>query len=386
MRRVGVGRKIVLLVLCTAWFGCKPTPEKVCDHLVEVSQSIAQKSCLTELTEAQAKDPTKFSAYAECALAAKNAASVAECKAEARRADDEKRAAALAALPPITGSDDLDKISITNADKGEVVLEKTGDQWMVTKPFGARANQEHVKELLKNTKELKAADVISDSADDAQKVQYGLDPAHAVHLVAWKGADKKMDEIFGKSGGSGEMMMLPDRPGVYAVMGYSNYLYGRDIKEWQNREILAFDEHFATNFTIKDKSGLLSFVNSDKFVSIDGTKWTGTCDGKQIDRLDEEKVKAALRAFKVHADGFGDGKAVSETGLDAPDATITINVHNAEHRDGRSSDGQYTLRIGKPATSSSRFAQKDGDPSVYTIVNHVADVAVADPSKFQQLP
>ena len=32
-------------------------------------------------------------------------------------------------LPEIKAPDDIDKISITNADKGEIVLEKKGDKW-----------------------------------------------------------------------------------------------------------------------------------------------------------------------------------------------------------------------------------------------------------------
>src|SRR5512142_3207987 len=67
-------------------------------------------------------------------------------------------------LPEIKASDDIDKISITNADKGEIVLEKKGTgpdaKWEVTKPLVAPANQANVKQLLDNMKELKAKEVI----------------------------------------------------------------------------------------------------------------------------------------------------------------------------------------------------------------------------------
>src|SRR4051812_35400530 len=70
-------------------------------------------------------------------------------------------AAVSADLPTISASDDVDKLSITNGDKPEVVLEKKGDKWFVTKPVNAPANQQNVKSVLDNLKELKAKETIA---------------------------------------------------------------------------------------------------------------------------------------------------------------------------------------------------------------------------------
>src|SRR6476469_2039636 len=61
-----------------------------------------------------------------------------------------------AELPDIKAPDDLDKVSVTNGEKGEVVLEKKGDKWMETKPVNAPANQSNADQLVKNLKDLKA--------------------------------------------------------------------------------------------------------------------------------------------------------------------------------------------------------------------------------------
>src|SRR5258708_37956585 len=62
-------------------------------------------------------------------------------------------------LPDLKASDDVDKISIVNAEKGEVVLEKKSSpgagpeaKWEVTKPVHAPANQANIKQLLDNMK------------------------------------------------------------------------------------------------------------------------------------------------------------------------------------------------------------------------------------------
>ena len=69
--------------------------------------------------------------------------------------------AAAAALPEIKAPDDIDKVSIQNADKTEIVLEKKGDKWELTKPVSAVANQTNVDQVVKNLKELKAKEVIA---------------------------------------------------------------------------------------------------------------------------------------------------------------------------------------------------------------------------------
>ncbi len=272
-------------------------------------------------------------------------------------------------LPEIKGSDDLDKIVITNADKGEVTLEKKGDKWMVTKPVSAPANQASVKSMLDNLKELKTTDVVDPTATDDVKKGYQLDGAHAVHVVGFKGADKKVDDIFGKQGGRGQIVMVGDKPSVYTSSGYSSYLYAKELKAWRDTEIFKFDDANATSLTLTKKDNLLSFTKGDK--------WAGTAKGKPIDRFDEDKVKEALRTFKgLNAEDFGDGKPASETGLDAPDATVTISL--------KDNAGKYVLLVGKPATGTNRYAQKEGDPTIFQITAAAADWATADTPKFQR--
>jgi len=291
-------------------------------------------------------------------------------------------------LPDFKGTDDVDKIAITNADKGEVVLEKKGDKWILTKPVSAPANQANVKSLLDNMKELKASELIEATPSDDVKKTYQLEAAHAVHVVTFKGADKKMDETFGKSGGRGQMAMAGDKPGVYAVTGYSPYLYAREAKAWRENEILKFDDANAIQLTIdkaattvpasaaadagtkKIEAGTLSFTKN-------GDHWTGTLNGKAIERFDEDKVKDALRTLKaLNADDFGDGKAPADTGLDKPESTVTVTL--------KDNAGKYVLRVGKTASGTNRYAQKDGDETIYVISSYAAEWALPETSKFQK--
>lgn len=273
-------------------------------------------------------------------------------------------------LPDLKAPDDLDKISITNAEKGEIVLEKKGDKWAVTKPVEAPANQSNIDQIVKNLKDLKAKEVISAQPSEDSKKDYDLVPAKAVHVMAYKGGDKKVDLTFGTSGARGQMVMVDGKPGIYAVQGYQSYLYTREVKGFRDTEIFKYDDQNANGLTIAKKDAVLSFTK-------DGDKWSGTYKGKPIERFDEEKVKDAVRAFKsLTADDFGDGKTVAETGLSEPDSIVTVQL--------KDNAGKYVLKVGKVSTGTNHWAMKEGSDTIYSIPSYTSDWATAEVTKFQR--
>jgi hypothetical protein len=278
------------------------------------------------------------------------------------------KAIAKADLPELKGTDDVDKISI-KSEKGEIELEKKGEAWQLVKPVVAVANQTNVKSLLDNMKEIKLEEVVANEADDALKKQYELDDTKGVHVVTSKGGEKKFDATFGKSGGRGNMVMLPGNKAIFAAKGYSGWMYAREAKDWRDKEIFKFDDANATEVRITNPNGEFVFAK-------DGDKWTGKLKGKPIDRFDEEKAKDALRAMKnLFADDFADGKPDAETGLDKPEGTIVISL-----KDG----SKYTLEAGKTSSGESRFARKKGDGTIFVIGSWPAGFVMANVDKFQK--
>jgi hypothetical protein len=275
-------------------------------------------------------------------------------------------------LPDVKlSSDDADKITkiaIKNADKADVVLEKQGDTWMLTKPLRFPANQQNVKSLLDNLKELKLKDVIDNGT--TQYATYDLGDAKSVHVEAYKGDAKTTNLYFGKSGTRGQMTRVSDKDGVYVATGYSSYLYTREVKDWRDREILKFDDANVLSVTLNNDNGAFNFTKN-------GESWAGTFKGKAIKSLDAEKVKDMLRAYKaLTAEDFGDDKSPAEAGLDKP-ATVAFSL--------KDNAALVRINVGKVASGSSRYAQKDANPTVYVVSSYAADWAVAGESKFQKL-
>jgi len=212
--------------------------------------------------------------------------------------------------------------------------------------------------------------VIAKNADDDLKKQYELDAAKGVHIATYKGGEKKFEATFGKQGGRGNMMMLPDQPGIYAVKGYSGWMYTREAKEWRDKEIFKFDDANVTSWSIHNNNGDFSFTKG-------GDKWAGTFKGKPIASLDEQKVKDGISAFKnLFAEDFGDGKAMNETGLDKPEATVKFQL--------KDNAGTYELKVGKTSSGESRYAQKSGDDTVFIIGSWPVGWVTANTDKYQQ--
>jgi hypothetical protein len=282
---------------------------------------------------------------------------------------------------PKDDTDKLTKIEIKNADKSDVVLEKKGDAWEVVKPVSAKANAANVRSVLDNLKELKVKEVIDRGTASYDK--YDLGDGKGVHVVAYKGADKALDMVFGKSGSRGQMARITGKDGVWVVGGYSAYLYTREVKNWRETSILKFEDANVVSAEIDNKNGKFSFSKNDD-------KWSGTFtakkDGKlaegaagKWEKLEESKIKDFLRAYKgLNAEDFADEKA--DTGLDK--AATEGGVVKIKLKDNA---GEHIIKVGKTAKGSSRYAIKEGgDGVVFVISSWSADWAVAEKKKFEK--
>src|SRR5688572_765988 len=146
-----------------------------------------------------------------------------------------------AQLPKITISDEdikgIDSIVLVKAgeDGGagtDIELAKKGEDWRVTRPVDASANQPNVKSMLDNLKTLKVVELIESGKTSYEKFKLG--DSQGLHAVFKKGDKVVLDARFGENGGRGQMTRVAGKDGVYAVKGYSSYLYERDVKGWRD--------------------------------------------------------------------------------------------------------------------------------------------------------
>lgn len=286
------------------------------------------------------------------------------------------------ALPKIEITEEdvkaIDKIVLNKAgeDGGapvDVELTRSGEDWKLTKPVDAKANQANVKSLLDNLKSLKVSEQID--ATTANYAKYAVADDKGLHAVFSKGSTVVLDARFGENGGRGQMTRIASKPGVYAVKGYSSYLYARDVKGWRDLALFKFEESDVTAATIRNEHGSFSFTK-------EGETWKGKFEkpkggAEAIKDFDASKVNDFLRAYKaLNADGFADkGKTTTDVGLDKPLATVQMTLKDGAKRD---------VAVGSNAEGSSRWVKVTGSEEIWSISSWAADWAMAEEKKFQK--
>jgi hypothetical protein len=287
-----------------------------------------------------------------------------------------------AALPKIDIKDEdikaIDKIVLNKAgeDGGapvDVELTKSGEDWKLTKPIEAKANQANVKSLLDNLKTLKVSEQIDSAA--ANYAKYGVSDDKGLHAVFSKGNGVVLDARFGENGGRGQMTRIAGKEGVFAVKGYSSYLYARDVKGWRDLSLFKFEEGDVTAASIQNEHGTFNFTK-------EGESWKGKfgkakATPEPIKEFDDAKVKDFVRAYKaLNADGFADkGKTPADVGLDKPAASVVMTLKDGAKRE---------VQVGKNAEGSSRWVKVSGSDEIWSISSWAADWATAEEKKFQK--
>jgi hypothetical protein len=255
----------------------------------------------------------------------------------------------------------------------DIELVKTGDDaWSLEKPTKAKANASNVKSLLENLPKLVLSEAISDSKDEYDR--WGVSDEKALHATFLKGQDSVFDVYFGENGSRGQMTRLSKQDGVYAIKGFSKWLYERDAKGWRDKAMLKFDDKEVVKVTVQNANGVFVFDKA-------GEGWTGkhgkvAAQAKPIDKFQSSKVDDLLRAYKaLSATDFGDGKQPADVGLTSPEATVTIEL--------KGGTGVHVLKVGQVAEGTNRWASTNGSDQIYSISSWSSDWATADAKKFQ---
>jgi hypothetical protein len=269
----------------------------------------------------------------------------------------------------------LDKPPATGAGhRQNIELKKQGDDaWQLTSPVTAKANAANVKSMIDSLPKLKLTEQIS--SNKAEYEQWGVSDDKALHATFFKGDEKIADFYFGEDGSRGQMTRIADKDGVFAVSGFSKWLFERDAAGWRDKTMLKFEDKDVVKVSIDNQHGAFRFEKT-------GDAWTGK-HGKTaaalapIKDFQSSKIDDLLRAYKsLSAMDFGDGKQPAEVGLDKPEATLSIEL--------KGGSGLHVLKVSSAGEGSNRWAMTNSSDVIYAVSSWTAGWATAEPSKFQK--
>lgn len=287
-------------------------------------------------------------------------------------------------LPKITITDDdlkkIDKVEITKpaekeGDKAEnIVLVKKGEEdWDLEKPVSAKAGASNVKSMIDNLKKLEVKELIDTGKDTYEK--YKVSDEKALHTVFYKGKDVAFDAYFGEDGSRGQMTRLAGKDGVYAIKGYSSYLFNRDSKAWREKTIFKFEDKDLAKITLENENGTFAFEKSGEDFKAQFAKGTSKAL-KDLEKFDKSKLQSLISAYKsLSAAEFGDDKKAEDVGLSPPKATLTFDM--------KEGTAKHVVTFGNQE-GSNRWAKRNGSDEIFNVSSWAGDWATANVDKFQK--
>jgi hypothetical protein len=287
-------------------------------------------------------------------------------------------------LPKVSITEDdlkkIDKVEIhrsaeKESDKVEdIVLVKKGDEdWDLEKPTAAKASASNVKSMIDNLKRLEVKELIDNGKDSYTK--YKVSDDKALHAVFYKGKDVAFEGYFGEDGSRGQMTRLPGKDAVYAVKGYSSYLFNRDSKGWREKTIFKFEDKDIAKITLENENGTFQFEKSGDDFKAEYAK-PKTKAFKDLEKFDKTKLQSLISAYKsLSAADFGDDKKPADVGLDPPTSTLTFDM--------KEGTAKYVVTFGN-TEGSNRWAKRNGSDEIFNVSSWAGDWATANVDKFQK--
>jgi hypothetical protein len=236
-----------------------------------------------------------------------------------------------------------------NTESGPVALAKEGETWKLTAPVSGNAEETEVNGLLSEITSAKAADVVSETADDLAK--YGLN-ASKVSLTAQLTSGGERVLSIGSKVDEQYYAKVSDRPQVYKI---EKALYDKlnvKLASLRSKEFLKVSQDEVTRVQIKNPNIPSFIVEADK----DHTKWL-------IKEPADKKDKEAT-AFKI----FTPLQSKAEEVLDKPSAAILAKLAKPAvtvkltFKDGKTAGLNVSA-----ADGDNIYVRVDGNPTVYKL-------------------
>lgn len=288
--------------------------------------------------------------------------------------------------------------------KGEMELEKQGDNWVFTKPFKARGDNEKINDLIANVTTPKVQDFISDSKDLGA---YGLNDPRATLTLTAEGQkdpvvlqvgslktekkDEKKDEKKPEEPPTTPQtppppgtiyVKLSTREGIVTVPQAIVSLINTQPNDLRDQSLMRVQPDIVDRITIESAKGKIVLARS-------GEEWVRKVEGKNDERVNSvaatnllntlvgEKVARFVADFASDLKGFG---------LDQPQATVTLSSYSTEGTPETKPGDKPIVKLflGK-FEGDAGYAKLDDEPFIVAASSTLMDSIWTDATQWQEL-
>lgn len=251
--------------------------------------------------------------------------------------------------------DEVTQIALTYPDR-EIVLKKTGDEWVLVKPIETEADETIVKTLVNGIADCEVKKTVEEEPTDLSI--FGLD-APATRVKVSLGERELPEILVGKTAPIGSSAYIQRVDEKKVLLASSAFRSGVDkkVKDLRNKTILRFSDEEVRRIALQGDGKDLALVKKDDQWQIERPAAFGA-DGTVV-----RSYLSTLRSLRAIDFPDDEGKDLSAYGLDAPRLSVTLWV-------GKDEDQRQVL-IGKENEKKELFVKTGARPVVYTVSDWV---------------
>ncbi len=269
--------------------------------------------------------------------------------------------------------DQIVAIEITRPeDHGNAVrLERRGEEWFVTQPLEARADQSAVTTVLDKLHELEAAGIAASNPSFHERLE--VDPAHGVRVVV-RGADgAQLADLWIGAYRSGSTMVRPEgEERVAQVRGSIKFAFNKEIRDWRDRSMLNVEADDVTEVAWTGPNGTFRFHRGASAEGEAG-EWQMAEGSDAIEGFVASKVRSMLTSLaRMRASDFAAADVSSEAaGLGPESARVTLTIPG----EGDAPAQTHVVLLGREANEERHdfYAQREGEPTIYVISRFLSE-------------
>ena len=259
-------------------------------------------------------------------------------------------------------------ITIKSKDKGEVQLQKKPEGWFVT--TGQKtypADKASIDNLLSTVGKIKIEAIASKNPKKYKELE--VDQDKGVEVTIEDGAKKTLAHFYvGKSGPDlfSTYLRLAEAEHVVLASGMLKMAFDRELKDWRNKTIFAFNQQDITGYEVKGDNGFL-LKKGEK------DQWEVAAPEKFFPK--KEIAEDCLKTVSsLTAADFVEGP-LKDFQLDRPAQEILVTMKGGATK---------TLLLGKEKNAFQRFVKTPDADTIYVLEKYNLEKLVPSIEKLKQ--
>jgi hypothetical protein len=266
----------------------------------------------------------------------------------------------------------FDTLEVT---KGKVttVIKKDGDSYKIVQPISYPADKDGAKTAFEAMTKLDFSDVVSDKKDRHGEFELGDDGLR----VAVKKGDRLLADLrIGKTNNQSTLVRLEGKNEVWSTTGIFKYQVDKDTAAWRDKSITTFEEKDAEKLQIVSKGGA-KIVLSKPAPRDAGPapEWQVVESSVKVEPFDKSVATGVISQLATwKANDFADNAKPEDTGLDAPELTVTVTLKSGK---------QPTVLVGKKKGDEDFYVKTADSPQVFLVKKYNLERVNKRPIEFR---